>query len=206
MSEALGLAEVVGWSASMVVLDTLEKSAGVRLLQVEFNDLAGAMIKIAGPLGAVRTSLDAGKSVADAMRVRSTVLVIPNPAPEARPAWDATPEFNPLMEQAVVKVPAGETKRDSMNDQAGFAVGLIETQGFTAIFEAIDTACKAADVEVLAREKLGGGYITVVIKGDVAAVNAAIDAGKAKVEGLGKLIAAHVIPNPTKAVLSLLPK
>lgn len=93
-----------------------------------------------------------------------------------------------------------------MNDQAGFAVGLIETQGFTAIFEAIDTACKAADVEVLAREKLGGGYITVVIKGDVAAVNAAIDAGKAKVEGLGKLIAAHVIPNPTKAVLSLLPK
>ncbi len=206
MIEALGLAEVVGWSASMVVLDTLEKSAGVRLLQVEFNDLAGAMIKIAGPLGAVRTSLDAGKSVADAMRVRSTVLVIPNPVPEARPAWDATPEFNPLMEQAVVKVPAGETKRDSMNDQAGFAVGLIETQGFTAIFEAIDTACKAADVEVLAREKLGGGYITVVIKGDVAAVNAAIDAGKAKVEGLGKLIAAHVIPNPTKAVLSLLPK
>ena len=206
MIEALGLAEVVGWSASMVVLDTLEKSAGVRLLQVEFNDLAGAMIKIAGPLGAVRTSLDAGKSVADAMQVRSTVLVIPNPAPEARPAWDATPEFNPLMEQAVVKVPAGETKRDSMNDQAGFAVGLIETQGFTAIFEAIDTACKAADVEVLAREKLGGGYITVVIKGDVAAVNAAIDAGKAKVEGLGKLIAAHVIPNPTKAVLSLLPK
>lgn len=140
MIEALGLAEVVGWSASMVVLDTLEKSAGVRLLQVEFNDLAGAMIKIAGPLGAVRTSLDAGKSVADAMQVRSTVLVIPNPAPEARPAWDATPEFNPLMEQAAVKVPAGETKRDSMNDQAGFAVGLIETQGFTAIFEAIDTA------------------------------------------------------------------
>lgn len=93
-----------------------------------------------------------------------------------------------------------------MSEQAGFAVGLIETQGFTAIFEAIDTACKAANVEVLAREKLGGGYITVVIKGDVAAVNAAIDAGKAKVDGLGKLIAAHVIPSPTKAVLSLLPK
>lgn len=190
----------------MVVLDTLEKSAGVRLLQVEFNDLAGAMIKITGPLGAVRSSLDAGKAVADAMQVRSTVLVIPNPAPEARPSWDAPPEFNPLMEQAVVKVPARETTKERMNEQAGFAVGLIETQGFTAIFEAIDTACKAANVEVLAREKLGGGYITVVIKGDVAAVNAAIEAGKSKVEGLGKLIAAHVIPNPTKAVLSLLPK
>ena len=61
--------------------------------------------------------------------------------------------------------------------QAPFAVGLIETQGFTAVFEAIDTALKTAAVEVLAREKLGGGYITVLIKGDVAAVQAAIDAG-----------------------------
>ncbi|MCC6265067.1 MAG: BMC domain-containing protein [Bryobacterales bacterium] len=212
MSEALGLAEIVGWSASMVVLDTLEKAAGIRLLQVEFNDLAGAMIKIAGPLGAVCSSLDSGKALAEAMRVRSTIHVIPNPEPAARPGWDAPPEFNPLMEQAVVKAPAAgpaptqETKGNRMNTQAGFAVGLIETQGFTAIFEAIDTACKTANVEVVAREKLGGGYITVVLKGDVAAVTAAVEAGKAKVDGLGKLIAAHVIPNPTNAVLSLLPK
>lgn len=90
--------------------------------------------------------------------------------------------------------------------QAPFAVGLIETQGFTAVFEAIDTAVKTADVEVLAREKLGGGYITVLIKGDVAAVRAAVEAGKAKVDGLGRLIAAHVIPSPSEAVLSLIPK
>jgi ethanolamine utilization protein EutM len=70
---------------------------------------------------------------------------------------------------------------------------------------AIDSACKAANVEVVGKEKLGGGYITVVIKGDVAAVKAAVDAGKAKVEGLGKLIAAHVIPRPSDAVLGLLP-
>jgi microcompartment protein CcmL/EutN len=83
---------------------------------------------------------------------------------------------------------------------------MIETQGYTAVIEAIDTACKAADVEVIGREKLGGGYITVVIRGDVAAVRAAVDAGKAKVEGLGKLIAAHVIPRPSSAVVGLLPK
>jgi microcompartment protein CcmL/EutN len=204
--EAIGFVEVVGWSPSMVVLDTLEKAAGIRLLQVEFNDLAGAMIKIAGPLAAVRSSVDAGQAKADAMQVRCLTNVIPNPEPQAQAAWDAKPEYNPLMEQAVVKVPAQESTGNAMSEQAGFAVGLIETQGFTAIFEAIDTACKAANVEVLAREKLGGGYITVVIKGDVAAVNAAIEAGKAKVDGLGKLIAAHVIPSPTKAVLSLLPK
>lgn len=90
--------------------------------------------------------------------------------------------------------------------EPSFALGLIETQGFTAVFEAIDSACKAANVEVVCKEKLGGGYITVVIKGDVAAVKAAVDAGKQKVEGLGKLIAAHVIARPSGAVLGLLPK
>ena len=93
-----------------------------------------------------------------------------------------------------------------MNESAPFAIGMIETQGLTAVFEAIDTACKAANVEVIGREKLGGGYITVLIKGDVAAVNAAVDAGKAKVEGLGKLIAAHVIARPSPSLLALLPK
>ena len=92
-----------------------------------------------------------------------------------------------------------------MSEQLPFAIGMIETQGFTAVFEAIDTATKAAAVEVIGKEKLGGGYVTVLIKGDVAAVQAAVDAGRAKVDGLGKLIAAHVIPRPSAAVLSLLP-
>jgi ethanolamine utilization protein EutM len=61
-------------------------------------------------------------------------------------------------------------------------------------------------VEVLGKEKLGGGYVTVVIKGDVAAVKAAVEAGVSKVNGLGKLIAGHVIARPSAAVLSLLPK
>ena len=83
---------------------------------------------------------------------------------------------------------------------------MIETQGFTAVIEAIDTAVKAAAVEVIGKEKLGGGYVTVLIKGDVAAVQAAIDAGKSRVGELGKLIAAHVIPRPSSAVMSLLPQ
>ena len=86
-----------------------------------------------------------------------------------------------------------------------FAIGLIETQGFTAVIEAIDTACKAADVEVIGKEKLGGGYVTILIKGDVAAVKVAVEAGQAKVGDLGNLIAAHVIARPSPAVLSLLP-
>lgn len=90
--------------------------------------------------------------------------------------------------------------------ESPYAIGMIETQGFTAVIEAIDTACKAANVEVIGKEKLGGGYVTVLIRGDVAAVKAAVQAGEAKVNGLGKLIAAHVIPRPSQAILGLLPK
>lgn len=203
---ALGLIEVGGWSPSMVVLDTMEKTAGIELFQIELNDLAGAMMKITGPLGAVRAAIQAGREAAEAMRVPCITDIIPNPEPRGRRGWQGGKEYNPLIEQDVVHTP-GELYREAIvKGQAPFAVGLIETQGFTAVFEAIDTACKTADVEVLAREKLGGGYITVVIKGDVAAVRAAVEAGKAKVDGLGKLIAAHVIPSPTEAVLSLLPR
>ena len=89
-----------------------------------------------------------------------------------------------------------------------FAIGLIETQGLTAVLEALDAAAKAANVEVVGREKLGGGYVTVIIKGDVAAVNAAVAAGRGRVEelSLGKIIATHVIARPSEAVLSILPK
>ena len=128
----------------------------------------------------------------------------------AWPALMSPVEVSPLIQQPVVKNPNYEVlatadKAAPMADNV-FALGFIETQGFTAVFEAIDSACKAANVEVVGKEKLGGGYVTVIVRGDVAAVKAAVEAGKTKVEGLGKLIAAHVIPRPSEAVLGLLPK
>jgi microcompartment protein CcmL/EutN len=188
----------------MVILDAMEKTAHVRVLAAELNDQPGVCLKLAGPVADIEAAADAARYTARTMHAEMVLDVIPGPAAEARAAWDVAPDFNVLFEQATVHVPG--SSEDTMHQQAAFAVGLIETQGFTAVFEAIDTAVKTAAVEVLAREKLGGGYITVVIKGDVAAVRAAVDAGSAKVEGLGRLIAAHVIPSPSQAVLSLLPK
>ena len=140
------------------------------------------------------------------MRVECSTQIIHSPDASARAAYDAPRELSPLINQEMVHIPQTALTSGNMGEQASFAIGMIETQGLTAVIEAIDTACKAASVEVLGREKLGGGYVTVLIKGDVAAVKAAIEAGKGKVEGLGKLIAAHVIPRPSTAVLSLLPK
>jgi len=185
----------------MVVLDAMEKNASIRILQTELNDAPGVCLKLAGSVSDLHSATHAAQDTAAAMQIRILTHVIPRPAENSRAAWEAKPDFNPLIEQPSVQIP--ET---AMPEQANFAVGLIETQGFTAAFEAIDTALKTANVEVLAREKLGGGYITIIIKGDVAAVRAAIDAGKSHVEGLGKLIAAHVIPSPSQGVLALLPK
>jgi len=186
----------------------MEKTAGIRVLQVELNDQPGVCMKFAGPLADIRAAVEAAQLIASQMQVKLVVDTIPAPGVQSELAYEAKPDFSPLIEQPTVQIPRApaDKKEKRMSEQAAFAVGLIETQGFIAVFEAIDTAVKTAAVEVLAREKLGGGYITVVIKGDVAAVSAAVQAGKAKVEGLGKLIAAHVIPSPSAAVLSLLPK
>jgi carbon dioxide concentrating mechanism protein CcmO len=206
MKKSLGIIEVTNWTASMAVLDRMEKAAGVELLQIELNDYYGTCIKVAGTPADVRAATEAGKALAESMHVSCSATVINAPEERGRAAFDAPEEFSPLIESNLVHFPQPNDKDSEMTEQAPYAIGMIETQGFTAVIEAIDTACKAANVEVIGREKLGGGYITVLVKGDVAAVNAAVEAGIAKVEGLGKLIAGHVIPRPSQAVLSLLPK
>lgn len=205
MRQALGLMEVGGFAASLASIDAATKAAPVRVLQTELNDLYGVSIRLSGPAADVEAALAAARSAAKALNAPFTSDQINAPAEAARPAFAAPDEFNPLIEQDVVHFPRQEP---DVSEQMPYAIGLIETQGLTAVIEAIDTACKAANVEVIGREKLGGGYITVVLKGDVAAVQAAVSAGRGKLEqlGLGKLIAAHVIARPSASVLSLLPQ
>ena len=76
------------------------------------------------------------------------------------------------------------------------ALGMIETRGFVAGVEAADAMVKAARVELVGYEKIGGGYVTVVVRGDVAAVKAATDAGKLAAQRVGELVSVHVIPRP----------
>ncbi len=218
MADCLGILETTGLTPALAALDAMEKAADIRLLQAELNDFYGVVLKILGDPAAVSAALAAGYELAERMGGAPLQAIMPRPASAAWPALESRSEYNPLIEQDVVFRPSPPSASPPASDlpssrkdsrfmpDPSFALGLIETQGFTAVFEAIDSACKAANVEVVCKEKLGGGYITVVIKGDVAAVKAAVDSGKQKVEGLGKLIAAHVIARPSAAVLSLLPK
>ena len=85
------------------------------------------------------------------------------------------------------------------------ALGMIETRGFAAMVEAADAMVKAAKVDLVGFEKTGGGYVTAIVRGDVAAVKAATEAGAKSAERVGELVAVHVIPRPHGNVDSSLP-
>lgn len=233
--QALGILEIIGVTPSMAALDAAEKAGTVRVVQAELNDQLGLCIKLLGEVADVKAAVAAGDEVARQFagaQCVAHVLAAPDEriatlikAPiEYSPIMEADIVFNPRFEPVSGATPPGtagdvdETdrtdeqtnqasdKEHTVSEQASYAIGFIETQGFTAVIEAIDTACKAANVEVIGKEKLGGGYVTVIIKGDVAAVNAAINTGQEKVHGLGNLIAAHVIPSPSASVLALMPE
>ncbi len=89
---------------------------------------------------------------------------------------------------------------------ANLALGMVETRGLTAAIEAADAMTKAAEVTLIGTEKIGSGLVTVMVRGDVGAVKAAVDVGTASASKLGELVAAHVIPSPHTDVELILPK
>jgi len=206
--DSFGILETTGYTPAMVALDAIEKAAQVHVIQSELNDFLGICIKFSGSPDAVRVALDAGLEVAKRLSGQPVGHLIARPDDRAWTAIESAAENNPLIQQDVVHLPTFEysSTHKGKNMTRPDALGFIETQGFTAVFAAIDAACKAANVEVVGKEKLGGGYVTVVVQGDVAAVRAAIDTASTQVEGLGTLIAAHVVTRPSDGVLGLLPK
>lgn len=85
------------------------------------------------------------------------------------------------------------------------ALGMIETRGLVGMIEAADAAVKAANVTIIGWERVGGGLVTVLLRGDVAAVKAATDAGSAAAQRVGELVSVHVIPRPHPNVDDILP-
>ena len=85
------------------------------------------------------------------------------------------------------------------------ALGMVETRGLVAAIEAADAMLKAANVELVGTEKIGSGLVSVMVRGDVGAVKAAVEAGSAAAASLGEVVATHVIPRPHADVEKLLP-
>ncbi|KRK79751.1 BMC domain-containing protein [Companilactobacillus nodensis] len=85
------------------------------------------------------------------------------------------------------------------------ALGMVETKGLVGSIEAADAMVKAANVSLIGKELVGGGIVTVMVRGDVGAVKAATDAGAAAAERVGEVLSVHVIPRPHSEVESILP-
>jgi len=85
------------------------------------------------------------------------------------------------------------------------ALGLVETKGLVGSIEAADAMVKAANVTLIGKEMVGGGLVTVMVRGDVGAVKAAVDAGAVAAKNVGELVSVHVIPRPHSEVENILP-
>ena len=85
------------------------------------------------------------------------------------------------------------------------ALGLIETKGLVASIEAADAMVKAANVQLIGQEKIGSGLVTIMVRGDVGAVKASVDAGVAAAENIGEVVSSYVIPRPHAEVERILP-
>ena len=86
------------------------------------------------------------------------------------------------------------------------ALGMVETRGLVGSIEAADAMVKAANVQLIGKEHVGGGLVTVMVRGDVGAVKASVEAGGAAAKRVGELISVHVIPRPHGDVEKILPK
>jgi ethanolamine utilization protein EutM len=133
----------------------------------------------------------------------------PPPEPPAEKVTTEAPESGKIVETPQVspshQQPQVQQKEISMTIQM-IALGMIETKGLVGAIEAADAMVKAANVKLIGKEYIGGGYVTVMVRGDVGAVKAATDAGAAAAQRVGELVSVHVIPRPHSDVEMILPK
>lgn len=200
-SLSLALLEVGNLTPSLLVTDFCLKAAGVRLLGIESTDGPQQCIKLVGDTASVTAAAEAGAEIARRMGTTVFVSVLPAPLDVVHSLANAKPAYSPLLDLYDYRIP----REDGM--KTSDAIGLLETQGLVAALHATDDMLKSSNVSLLGKEKIGAAYVTIVVKGDVAAVQTAIETGKRTVERLGgKLILADVIPRPHADLAALLPK
>lgn len=204
---ALGFIECPFLSITAVVADHVVKAAAVRLLGIETTGNERLMIRLEGEASAVATALADAEECALQLGAQATTRALARPAAQMEALIHFPNAYNSLYGGRDQLLPSDypSTKSNPMNEKQ-LALGILETQGLTAALEATDAMLKAANVALVGKEKIGAAYVTVIVKGDVAAVTAAVESGAKAVGNLGKLIAAHVIARPHDDLAALLPK
>ena len=200
----LALIEVEGLAPALVIADDVVKAADVRIAGVEGDTGPSCMVKFAGDAANCRRAIEVARDVATRMGAAFTSTLRLNFFdPPGVHLVEPLVEYSPITEGYLQLIPHEQTKTES---QAMKALGLLETQGLTGVLEGADAMLKAADVQIVGKEKIGAAHVTVMVRGDVAAVKAAIEAGRTAAEKVGKLVAAHVIARPHEGLAKLLPE
>jgi microcompartment protein CcmL/EutN len=196
--------EVSFISVTALVADAMAKAGEVRILGFEPTGIQTILIRMEAVCPAtLRAALDCGKARALELGVEEpSEMLLARPDNGLFHLNDQPFSINGIYGGREEMRPGDHPKQRIMKNQA---LGILETQGLTAALEGTDAMLKAADVQLVGKEKIGAAYVAIMISGDVAAVKAAVDAGAAAVGGLGKLIAAHVIARPHEELLPLLP-
>lgn len=191
-------------SVTALVADAMAKAADIRILGFEPTGIETILIRMAGDSpDALEAAIDAGKFRASELGIPEPSGVrIPNPDPAMHHLNDNPNTINGIYGGREEMRPDDHPEDPTMKNKA---IGILETQGLTAVLEGTDAMLKSADVELVGKEKIGAAYVAITIAGDVAAVKAAIESGAGAVDGLGKLIAAHVIPRPHDDLVKILP-
>jgi microcompartment protein CcmL/EutN len=203
---ALGFIEVPFFSIAAVVADGVAKAAGVRILGFDTSGSEEIVIRIAGGVPDVTAALESAAGIARKLGVDCLGARLAKPDSQYASLYHAPNAINPLYGGRDQFLPTDFPMNDHTANSGSQALGILETQGLTAILEATDAMLKAADVKLVGKEKIGAAYVTIVVRGDVAAVSAAVAAGAAAAAPLGKVIASHVIARPHGELLALLPK
>lgn len=184
MKQALGMIETKGLVALIEGSDAMLKAA--RVTFAGWVSVGSGLVTafVEGDVGAVKAATDAGAASARRVGELMSVLVIPSP-------HDELPNFSGSLPKAA----------DPKDPNRLQAIGLIETRGLVGVIESSDAMVKAANVELMRTVEIGGGFVTTIVRGDVGAVRAAVDAGAAACRRVGELIATHVIARPHEGVV-----
>ena len=202
---SLGFIEVPFLSVAAVIADMAANSADVRLVGLETTGNENILIRLSGGTGEIEAALEVAGAMAFKLGTKVVTSCIARPAPGFGALVDFPNAENPLYGGRDQFLPTDYPNKTIMNTNQ-LALGILETQGLTAALEATDAMLKSANVTLVGKEKIGAAYVTIIVRGDVAAVKAAIETGRQAVGELGKIIAAHVIARPHADLLAILPK
>lgn len=185
-NQAVGLIETQGMLPALEAADKMLKTAQVDLVSYENIGSTLVTVMIRGELAAVTASVKAGRASAEKIGKVTASNVMNRPIPVVAD---------------VLAVHGIEVKEDPLPPRA---LGAIETFGLVFVLEAADAMVKAADVDVIGYENVASGYISILVAGDVSAVEAAVNAGQKAVEAMGAEIYSRlVIPSPHKDLYNI---